>query len=536
MAESATSTRYSSIKPELCHEIPNQFTGNRELEAVSDMYQTELSFSLLCNVSLFGAPLFKSLLTAECVDEYVKSRLVMIEWLKAIRLDLKSPIIAFKAERLKRLRKSIDSLNEKDAPAKILSWYFQVLLEEAKVSIAQQQADFNRVKTFKEYDSNTGQRLRTFDVETFSNASTHSLKGKYWKELTKLSDSIRRKSSNKTLLFALLGDSPHLVFTDAAISTDVVTMTVLILEDEQSFIADNLGIRDRFELHTEVDKDTRLLAQKMSPSRYRPDTSAGYRSYRVEPHLSELDWIDTEVSDISIYSHLNGSLIEELQSQPNATDSDSDSTSDERDQQVFTPEKVRRETMSTMTSSPPPIPRLKSPEPNKRWNPEPMDTSRLGTRERERTHLLEREKRATQPERSTLSPPADISTNTPPRTSLDEGSIEPSAYATPRELTYLISDDSCQHALDYMELNFRDSSITGDSPYGKALSLQLHATRFPESQTIATQMDASQVRITDNVMHLCTSGDSIRYVVTYSPDLNAVLFNRVHYYRWIRWS
>lgn len=534
MAESATSTTVSSVLRECGDELPDQLNGQKHFIELDGLYNYEKLFALLCNVSLFGVPLFNCLLSANCADEYVKSRRSVIEWLKVIRCDLRSPILAFKAKRLQRIRKSINSLSDKASPSSTVKWYFELLTLEAGMLMAQQRADFERVKTFEQYEKNTGKRIYEYNFEEFENAGSHTLENQYWNQLTKLSDSLRRKQSNKELIALTLGDCIHAVFADAAINTGGLHMMALFHEDEQDFLAEQFGINNRTELSDPLSKDTLKLIRTMSPSRLKPDATLGQPSYSAAPHLSELDWIDTEVTDIDKYLAPPNSLHDELHSHSNATDSEFE----DEIERVFTntPERQRRDTGTTVVSSPPPIINLKTPEPAKRWNPEPMDTSRLGIREREKAHLLNREKKlltVTKPktEEGTKSTPPE-----PQPASSDEVNTRPPSPRPEGMLHYAISEDSCQHLLELMKARFRNSSIPGTDPNDKAAHLELHNHRFGIHGSIATQIVARMIRQSDRILQLCESGDSIRYTVTFSPDSNAVLFNRVISHRWIRWS
>jgi len=536
MTQSASSTHLHSILSELDADIPNQLGRDKEFENRSDLTEIELVFSLLCNTSLFGAPLYRFHASNDDLEGYVKSRKQVTEWLKAIRTDLISPRLEYKIKQLKRLRKSLNALRDDSPASTSLSWYFNELTIEFNISTETRVEDFSRCKNASEYARKMGERLIEFNANDLAVASTRSLQGTYWEQLTKLSDSLRRKQKNKLLIALLLTDSEYTLFADAAISTGCISMAVLLHEDEKIFLQSQFGTDSTTQLWLDLSNDDKAIIKRLSPSRFRPDASLGYINYHVPDNLLPLDWIDTDVT-MSYLKSLTRTLDNDLPQLNSDDNNDSSSDADltyHSDNDGY-PVNVKDHGQQTPPSSPPqPLPPVLAP---KRFSkPEPADTSRLGIRAREQAFLMKKKdqqaKHPTNQQGSAETPKGIESTIDPEATT----STDPTVFDNVVSTTFQISPDGCPRILARLIATYTDRPASLCINYQLMASPSAHSKHFGASGAIARQIDHQSVLPTDVVILICPSPYSIRYVITTDERRNIVFFNRVYHHLWNKWS
>jgi len=536
MTQSASSSRLTDILPELESEIPNQLNRDQELEEVKELTATEVTFSLLCNSSLFGAPLYTFYQSTDNVDEYIKYRNQVTEWLKAVRIDLVQPRFEYKIKQLHRLYKSINALRDNATQSTTFSWFFDALRDEYDKSTSQRIADFQRCKDSNEYSRTMGKRISDLDVQTLPHESSKSLKGTYWKELIKVSDSIRRKRKNQIFLVLLLAPIPHSIMADAAIATPSVSMATLLTDDEKDFLSEQLGYDQRSQFLSNLTKDERTIMNNLSPSRFRPDASLGYRSYHFKGNVTQLDWIDTKVSS-SLLRSLDHSESNELPELHPVEDVplDEDEELTRSDDNSDNDSNYEGSTLSTIPSSPPPQARRLSIVASTS-KPEPADTSRLGIRAREQAFLLQKKKeKATQPMEPKGSTgkgkQTHLPVHQPTTTNLSKLDQEEDGA-----VVFRISSDGCPRILRFLINAYKHRDAEKALHYQFQATPGAHSDRFNMSEAIAQQIPYSELQPGDLVLGICLSPYSVKYVVTFDAELKTVLFNRVNHHLWNRWS
>jgi len=165
MTESATSTRLQDIFPDLDVDFPDQLEKNKEFVESKRMPNANLVFSVLCNATLFGAPLYSFLERADRLDEYVEQRSDVVNLLQAIRTDLLEPTLRYKIGQIRRLRYAIKDLPKDNDPVRTVTWFYKLLQSESKIQTDERTQWFASEQSLNTYQRKHGRRLSTIDAE-----------------------------------------------------------------------------------------------------------------------------------------------------------------------------------------------------------------------------------------------------------------------------------------------------------------------------------------------------------------------------------
>jgi hypothetical protein len=537
MAESANSNTLDSALSELKSEIPDQLAGSQEFEETDTLTGRDIVFSLLCNSSQYGAPLFQFLEQYGQLHSYRNAREQITSKLLCLATDILRPPLTYKAQELHRIRKSLRKLQRDADDTNSVSRFFEILQCESTESTKFREELLSQDPDAEHYRN--GEILRLYSVTELMK-KTHppgSIQQVYQTELTKFTKALELHKDNNILMFLFLDDSPHAIAADAQVKTPYITMTTILTEDEQYYVQTQLGLKASTDFKSLISDDNFKLIQRMSLSRFKPDASFGTKNYAIPNRLIELDWIHTEVSDELLASLTTIPQIRSDTSQPEAR---FPTVHDDVIVQKIGESSVSHTRPKVTLISPPPTPprrdsMTKRTASNPR-QPEPFEAGRLGIRGREQQFLFQQQQlRLSSTQKQTTSQEPDTNIPMMEATSSDEIDMT-NAPADTSLFDFEISGDSCSQLLAAMIPRIATHLQRRGATVSYLATLPSHRKRFGKSASHATQMVREELRPTDRLVTLCDSTSSLRYIVTVDKLEKRVYLNRVLHHRWNRWS
>jgi hypothetical protein len=537
MAESAESTTLKTALSELNSEIPHQLTGDKEIEEIDVLTGRDIVFSLLCNSSLYGAPLFQFLEQHGQLYRYRNAREQETSKLLCVAEDILRPPLEYKVQELRRIRKSLQTLRSNEDDASTISWFFKNLSYENIETTTFREAQLRIDPDPKRYCKGKIPRLNPHVLMMNEAKHPDPTLHDYKRELTKLIKTLESHRENSTLMFLLLDDSPYAISADYEAQTHFTTMTMILTENEQTYVQSQLNFHDDEEFEANVPKSSIDLIQRTSPNRFTSGLNFGSQGYKVPDRLTDLDWIHTEVTDELVNSLTTVPQI------PRDTRHPEDKLTPQTEEMVtrrhrrLKSDPVRPEVILLS----PPLTPLKSVNDTQRQTsttrqPDNPVTTKPVIRGREQEFLYKQ-----QQQRSTTAPMKKSKGTEMPKIvqtkSINLDEIESDSIPTDTQIfEYQISGDSTSQMLSNMLIRIATHLQRRGATASYLETLPSHTERFGTSSRYATQLVRDELLQGDELILLCDSTSSIRYLVTVSNTKHIVYLNRVLYYRWNRWS
>jgi len=537
MAESAISTRLHSVSPQLEEIFPDQLSGRKSFKSRSQMTAIELLFSLICNTALFGAPLFKFLVNLDKLDEYIKSREETLLQIKCMRLDIEDPPLTLRISILTSLLQTINEVQTSLPTMDFIHWFFVRLTTHSEMTVNYQLEILQNMKSLADYANHDPERVEELNYEELSKADVDTLPGTYFQLLTQIATAIKEKFFTLTGYYLFFTEAPDTLYADSVTRPGIIQIQRMFLPIEREIILKTLKYPRTYQAKKPATGILEVIA-KANPSRFHPDASLGFKNYHQDPKLMDLDWIDTQVdptmlTDLSV---LADNRIQPAPQSPTLNRLRADDLVDEPPSPADSETRARTDTISTIESNSTHTTIEEQPNVTPPKHTKASGTGRLGRRERERQYLLGKSTAPTTP----LVSKAKSDTNLPSTTSTHvTGKLSATSTKLPNDteqLQFRISSDSCKTILDVITKRFKASFLPNPGSMISELHLPEHLHRFTSGTLVAQQIVKNETLPTDIIITMSPSSDSVRYIVTFDSDTNCIIFNRVHYYRWTRWS